>query len=198
MARTATTTDQWLTVAVCAVNDHGAKQKPEELAQLLSLAHPSSVVVEVGCDQGGTLWAFRQTGATVIGVTLQSGWFASGAPLYGHGCPVILADSHDPTTLAKLRFQLQGRKIDLLIIDADHRYPAVLADFTDYGALVNEDGGMIALHDICHHEPIDIPGGTVVVGVEQLWGEITAHFPLHQEIVCEPRTWGGFGLVMMS
>lgn len=190
-----------LSVATQAVHDHGAHQKPGELAVLLELVGPASTVVEVGCDRGGTLWAFGQTGARVLGVTLQGGWFGSGAPLYGHGATVVMGDSHDPDTLRTLRFHLRRELacggVDLVLIDADHRYQAVLADFNTFAPLVRP-GGVVALHDVCHHEPVQVPGhGVVEVGVERLWRELRAHFPNTREVVHEPTTWGGLGLVTM-
>src|SRR2546423_1792120 len=120
-----------LAVATEAGNRWGALQKPGELAALLGMVGPASVVVEVGCDRGGTLWAFRQTGARVFGVTAAQGkgLFGTGEPLLTHGAQVVIGDSHDADTLYRLAALLGGREVDLLFIDADHRYDQVVDDF---------------------------------------------------------------------
>lgn len=186
-----------LAIAQQAVSSWGAHQKPHELTALLELVGPTSIVVEVGCDQGGTLWALRQTGAHVIGVTLQHGWFGTGKPLDSHGCPVILGDSHDVRTMERLRAHLAGRSIDLLFIDADHRYGAVLEDFNTFAPLVRS-GGVVALHDICHHDPITVGGDKITIGVEQLWRELVDHFPDTREVIVPPTDWGGIGFVTIE
>jgi hypothetical protein len=125
-------------VAVEASNRWGALQKPGELAGLLGLVGPASTVVEVGCDRGGTLWAFRQVGARVLGVTAAQGkgLFGTGEPLLTHGAEVVIGDSHDVDTVYRLAALLAGTEVDLLFIDADHRYDAVADDFRRYGPLV--------------------------------------------------------------
>jgi hypothetical protein len=189
---------QWLSVATQAIHDWGALQKPGELAGLLGLVGPASTVVEVGCDRGGTLWAFRQVGARVLGVTAAQGkgLFGTGEPLLTHGAEVVIGDSHDVDTVYRLAALLAGTEVDLLFIDADHRYDAVADDFRRYGPLVRR-GGLVALHDICPHPPVDLPGGGVLeVGVPRLWDELKADHKT-AEIIEPPLTWGGIGIVTL-
>ncbi len=183
-------------IAQEAVARWGAQQKPSELAGLLGLVGPADVVVEVGCDRGGMLWAFRQVTPHVFGVTLPGGWFGTGGTLATYGADVVVGDSHDPATFAALARHLGGRPVDLLFVDADHRYEAVAADFEVYAPLVRP-GGLVALHDICEHPPVQVPShGLVEVGVSRLWREISARY-VSREIVAEPADWGGIGLLEM-
>ena len=110
----------------------------------------SPVVVEIGCDTGGTLFAWRQVADEVIGITLADNSYATGGqgmPLVSHGADVCIGDSHDPDTLASLVGMLNGRPIDALILDGDHSIAGIRADLADYGPLVRP-GGLVLLHDI--------------------------------------------------
>jgi predicted O-methyltransferase YrrM len=183
-----------LKIAHTAVAEHGALQKPAELAGFLALVmdlHPQ-VVVEIGSDVGGTLWAWQQLGARrVIGVDLPNAKFSSGCyamrksnDLEAHGSEVVYGDSHDTETLQRLVDLLGDDEIDLLFIDGDHTYDGVEQDFYMYGPLVRP-GGIIGLHDICNH-------GRPDVQVDQWWR--TLRVP-KEEIITDPPTWGGIGVI---
>lgn len=177
-------------LAAAAVQ-HGALQKPAELQALIVLVarrHPQ-VVVEVGCDGGGTLYAWTQLAPTVVGVDLPGGPFSSGQPRTDHGATVIDGDSHDPATLAALRELLAGRPVDVLFLDGDHTYEGVTQDLAAYLPLVRP-GGLAALHDICHHP------GKPQVGVDRCWAEARRRHAT-VEIIHEPATWGGIGVVLV-
>ena len=60
------------TIARRAVQEHTARQDMTELSLLLDLvaAARPEVIVEIGCDVGGTLYAWRQVCHRVIGVSL--------------------------------------------------------------------------------------------------------------------------------
>src|SRR2546422_11695055 len=91
-------------VAREAVEVHGAIQKVGELAGLLALLadHAPEVVLEVGSDAGGTLWAWQQLPSVrrVLAVDLPQAGFHSGRRLDSHGVEVVYGDSHDPATRA--------------------------------------------------------------------------------------------------
>ena len=170
---------------------HGALQKPGELAALLELlaARQPRLIVEIGSDAGGTLWAWSQLPGPprVVGVDLPGGPFSSGAALDAHGATVVIGDSHLAATFALAREQLAGELADVLFIDADHTYAGAKADYVRYRPLVRP-GGLIVLHDIAPH---DIP----TVGVRQLWQEIAWRSPA-QEIITEPdQRWAGIGVL---
>lgn len=185
------TRPDWGAVAAEAVRDHGALQKPGELALLLALLaeRRPRVIVEVGSDAGGTLWAWSKLPGPprVIGVDLPGGPYGTGRQLDAHGATVIIGNSHLPATLALVREQLAGDLADVLFIDADHTYAGARADYVAYRRLVRP-GGLVVLHDIADHD-------NPTVGVRQLWQEITWRQP-GTELVTEPEArWAGIGVL---
>lgn len=177
-------------IARRAVREHGAAQQAPELAGLLRLVPEDAVVVELGCDAGGVLWAFQQLPVSrVIGVDLPQGPYSSGRRLKAHGALTIDGDSHRLSTKRRLVEALAGEPVDVLLIDADHTYTGVRSDWESYSPLVRP-GGIVAFHDICHHR--DFPD----VQVERLWWELKAKHPAQcSEIVYYVRPWGsGMGV----
>lgn len=177
-------------IADTAVTTFRAAQQPRELAEFLPLVEPEAVVLEVGCDAGGMLWAFREAGAgRVVGVDLPGGAYSSHRPLDPHGAEMVYGNSQLPRTQRDVRAVLAGQPVDLLFIDADHTYLGVRRDFLAYGPLVRP-GGLTVFHDICHHK--ELPE----VRVEKLWWEIKAKHPgKTSEIVYYLRPWGsGMGI----
>lgn len=160
-------------------------QRVGELAAALRLVADlrPGIVVEVGCMNGGTLYAWRQICAEVYGITL---------PLPNpdfpirHGADVLLADSHDSASVAWLQSRLDGRPIDVLHIDGDHSYAGARADWDMYVPLVRP-GGLVLLHDIANARD---PG----VEVSRLWREVKASGVSCHEIV-SPRNPVGFGVL---
>jgi predicted O-methyltransferase YrrM len=182
----------WHRVAAEAVAGHGALQKPAELAILL--AHLDvmcpEVIVEIGSDAGGTLWAWSQLPGPpqVIGVDLPGGPYSTGRQLDAHGARVVVGDSHRPETRNLVRRMLPGGAADVLFIDGDHTYAGARADYQAYRPLVRE-GGLIVLHDIVAHP------SRPDVGVHRLWQEITWR-QKGQEIIAAPEEkWAGIGIV---
>lgn len=57
----------------------------------------------------------------------------------------ITGDSHDPKTLARVLKLTRGREINLVFIDACHKYEDVKKDFEMYGPLATD---IVALHDV--------------------------------------------------
>ena len=69
-----------------------------------------------------------------------------GININGKYCtPDIMGDTHDPETLRKLKEKLKGRPINILFIDASHRYEDVKKDFEMYSPLCTD---IVAIHDI--------------------------------------------------
>ncbi len=177
------------------------REEIEALARLVADTRPR-VVVEIGTARGGTLFIWTRAAApdaTIVSIDLPGGLFGGGyprlkAPLYrrlalpGQELHLLRGDSHSIETLQRLKEILQGRKIDFLFIDGDHRYEGVKRDYELYSPLVRE-GGIIAFHDI-------VPGPPEMVGgVPRFWRELKQRLPRgkYLEIV---RDWGqgGYGI----
>jgi cephalosporin hydroxylase len=176
-------------IASQAIDTHDAIQKGGELTGFLALLmdlRPLEVIVEIGSDAGGTLWAWQQLGARVIGVDKPGAGFNSGLALNDHGCEIVYGDSHDPLTRQALLGLLKGRPVDVLFIDGDHSYNGVRADYEMYAPLVRA-GGVIGLHDICDHPRVP------QCKVKAFWDSLDV--PGKEEIVTEPRTWMGIGVI---
>jgi FkbM family methyltransferase len=175
-------------VALQAIERHHASQRPDELAEAVRLIAglSPSIVVEIGCDAGGTLYAWRQVCDEVLGITLADNSHATagqGLPLTTHGATVHVGDSRDPESLRWLTGQLAGRHIDALVIDGDHTAPGVRADLAMYGPLVRP-GGLILLHDIAS---TDDPRAEVW----KVWPDLTEHFETSEiRSVDRPYGWG--------
>jgi glycosyltransferase involved in cell wall biosynthesis/cephalosporin hydroxylase len=196
----------------------GAIQKVSELAQLVKLVEDRQprTVVEIGSAAGGTFWLWCQLAhpeALLVSIDLPGGDYGGsdkqlletfGFDRYGPRRNLakhlkenqtgrfIQADSQLESTRLKLEAYLAGRKIDLLIIDADHAYQGVKRDFELYQSLVAEDG-LTVLHDILPHNKVRANQ------VHKLWAEIK-HGYRHVEFA-SPREewgwgkWGGLGVL---
>jgi predicted O-methyltransferase YrrM len=179
-------------------------QVRSELRRLLErlAASPPRAVLEIGTAAGGTLFLLTRVAASdarVVSVDLPFGPFGSGygpsrAFLYKgfrrgeQRLTLLRADSRDPGTAPRVAHALDGRGIDFLLIDGDHSYEGVRADWERYGPLVRP-GGVIAFHDI-------VPGPVEAVGdVPRFWGELRREREV-EEIVGAPEQRGfGLGIV---
>ena len=180
-------------VAGRCVKEHGAIQKPSELAVLLGYLREfkPATIVEIGSDEGGTLWAWRQLPGPprVIAVDLPSGPYrkATGLPSE-HGSELVIGDSHRQETLDRVKDLLAGDLVDMLFIDGDHTYRGVFSDYHGWRPIVRP-GGLIVFHDIVIHPQF-------AVGVHQLWEEIRDKWPTREIIDREGGEWGGIGVLM--
>jgi predicted O-methyltransferase YrrM len=176
-----------LNIARIAVRDHGAIQKPAELAGFLALVmdlDPLELIVEVGSFDGGTLWAWQQICPQVVGVDLPPAGHENTVRLNTLGCPIVLGDSHEPDTLERLE-ALLDRPVDMLFIDGDHTYDGVKADYELYSPLVRP-GGLIGFHDICQHPTMPF------VQVNRFWATLDGDL---EQFIAWPPTWGGIGVI---
>lgn len=174
------------------------------LMQLVQALKPKTVL-EIGTDNGGTLFLWTRVAApdaTLISVDLPCGDFGGGypvwkAPLYrsfAHSEQTVKlarADSHDPATVENVRQLLQGRSVDFLFIDGDHRYEGVKRDYEMYSKLVTP-GGIIAFHDIAPPPIGD------AAGVDRFWHEIKNGLD-YRELIDNPSQRGfGIGVVRVE
>src|SRR5438093_3252112 len=96
--------------------------------------------------KGGTLWLWCQLArpdALILSIDLPSGEFGGGYPVKDLAClrsyaqggqslHFLRSDSHNKAAREAVTQKLNGRKVDLLFIDRDHRYRGVKKDFTMY------------------------------------------------------------------
>ncbi|MEY3702770.1 MAG: hypothetical protein RLZZ561_390 [Pseudomonadota bacterium] len=138
-------------------------QNPWEISELMKRvrAKKPQVIVEIGTAKGGTLFLFCQhaaENATIISLDLPYGRNGGGYPRWKEGLyrkfakarqklHLVRADSHLDQTRRRIERLLNGRRIDILMIDADHSYEGVRRDYTLYTTLLAADG-FVALHDV--------------------------------------------------
>jgi predicted O-methyltransferase YrrM len=106
---------------------------------------------------------------------------------------MVIGNSHDADTLARLRVALGARPVDLLFIDGDHTLDGVRHDYEWYAPLV-APGGHVAFHDIYGHFMFP------TMRVDALWWEIRRDHPDNTwEIVNRRRPWGhGMGIGVLQ
>lgn len=189
--------------------ERGAVQKPEELARLLALLleSPPRTVVEIGTDQGGSLYTYCQAAdpeATIVSIDKPFGKFGTTVQervpervkTYVQGAQSLhrlSRDSHRKSTRRQLNKVLSGRSIDFLMIDGDHSYEGVRRDWELYSPLVSE-GGIVAFHDILPHRT------ATECEVERFWREVREGRD-YLEIIDEPEDdqgwgpWAGIGVI---
>ena len=179
-----------------AVIEQGASQLPDELAEALAVVAgiDPKVILEVGCDLGGTLYAWREAfpEAAVLGITLADNSYATGGSgdhvdrsLDTHGATVRIGDSHDPQTRRWVVEALGERPIDVLVLDGDHSRGGLYADLGDYGPLVRP-GGLILLHDIASL-------GDPRTEVHQVWPELADRYETSE--IRSPIRHYGWGII---
>lgn len=175
-------------------------QVREELATLAKLVaeHDPSVVMEIGTAAGGTFYTWCRwldSAELLISLDLPDGEFGGGysqrkLSLFRAFAPekelsFVRADSHDPSTVETIRDILDGRNVDFLLIDGDHRYDGVKKDFKTYRRFVADDG-FIAFHDIVPGPPENVGG------VPEFWRKIEQQHPT--DVIVNDWNQGGYGI----
>jgi predicted O-methyltransferase YrrM len=170
-----------------------------EIVALLHLVrdlHPQRVL-EIGTASGGTLFLFA-TVAPPDGKLVSVDW----EPYRDHPCNparlrlyrhfaqgrqtirVLKADTHDTSTVARVKQELEGQ-VDFLFIDGDHSYEGVARDAELYLPLVRP-GGIAAFHDVC---PDHARNAT---GVADWWRDFSRSHAADE--IIEDRKQAGYGI----
>ena len=172
------------------------------LARLIAALRPRRLL-EIGTARGGSLllWARAAAAdATLVSVD-RPPWPLDGPAeaqtrralrRVGSRRQVVHAirgDSHNLVVRARAAAAFDGQPIDVLIIDGDHAYDGVAADFHDYAGWVRP-GGLIALHDIYPHS--QGWGGEV----PRFWREIRDRH-VTTELIANPDQ-DGFGIGVIT
>ncbi|HEU4724286.1 MAG TPA: class I SAM-dependent methyltransferase [Candidatus Eisenbacteria bacterium] len=182
--------------AAIRINPVQVRSAIEAFLELLAARRPRTVL-EVGTDNGGTLFLFARVAtpdAHLISIDLPSGHPAGGYSGYREGLyrsfarpgqrvDLVRGDSHEPATADRVSAIFQRAKLDFLFIDGDHSYDGVASDYSLYAPMVRP-GGTIAFHDI-------VPGPNSG-GVPRFWQELKSTTAT-EEIVAD---WGqgGYGI----
>ncbi len=134
----------------------GIGQNKEEFLRFLAYIEGTKPinVMEIGVRDGGTSFMFAnalKTCRTLVGLDI----YLKNLHLLRAFCPnwirrqiFICGDSSSLSTINRVKNYLGAEKLDFLLIDGDHSYSGVAADFNAYCRFVR-DGGVIAFHDIC-------------------------------------------------
>jgi hypothetical protein len=163
-------------------------QHPDELPALLSLAVKATSYLEIGCRFGGTFNAMVRmmpVSSRAVAVDLPGGnWGAdSEAELRrvvsnlredGYDVHLFLGDSKSPQIIEAVGAL---GPFDVALIDGDHLYGGVKADWLNYGPMT----GTAIFHDIAGEGLVKSPG--LPMEVPQLWREIKASGLETREVV---------------
>ncbi|CAB4151355.1 Methyltransferase domain containing protein [uncultured Caudovirales phage] len=170
--------------------ENKAQQHPKELEKLLIFLdsmQSKKIAVEIGSYNGGCLHAYKEIFEKTISIDLE---IRSRLKEVDY----IIGDSKKALPLLKETIGVKNTKIDFLMIDGDHSYEGVKADFNLYHKLVRK-GGIIAFHDILdtqlHRE--------LFCRVDLFWNEINKdeRFEAY-EIIESDGVWGGIGILVVK
>lgn len=134
----------WL--AERAVEDHGANQDKEEFSILLELIDPAwteTIVLEIGADRGGTLFAWSRMAQEVVCITKH---IRSDRIFDGHGAIVIEGDSTDQNVRNEGTASAPLGKFGMVFVDGAHDYVTARRDIS--WARTITPNGLVVVHDI--------------------------------------------------
>lgn len=181
------------------------RQISGEISELLNLICKENVkyMLEIGTANGGTLFLYSRVVSKegiLISVDLPGGSHGGGYSewripvikrfsLPKQKLHLIRGNSHNQSTLKKVKSLLGGNKLDFLFIDGDHSYNGVKRDFKMYSPLV-KNKGIIAFHDIVIHPP------HLKINVNKFWNEVKTQFNYKEIIENKNQNWAGIGVLI--
>jgi cephalosporin hydroxylase len=186
------------------LSGRNASQHPGELYPFIDLLKKHNVrrYLEIGARHGDTFHGIMSAlpiGSVGVAVDLVAGpWGTSkslahlkraGAALVTNGqrVKIIIGDSRSPEIIARVAALAP---FDAILIDGDHRYEGVKADWLNYGRMAP----IIAFHDIAGEGQHTKDGKALPVEVPRLWNEIKGNFE-HVEFI-GPDSKMGIGCIL--
>jgi cephalosporin hydroxylase len=175
-------------------------QIEQEITGFLELAKSANptTVVEIGMNTAGNSFFLSQALPNVemfvgLDMVLQNWNRLLRFARPGQKLDAFVGSSYDPQTVERVGQHLNGRPVDVLFIDGDHRYQGVRDDFLAYRKFVRP-GGIIAFHDICTSDDLSQAASeTVWAGdVPQLWQRLRGAYT-HHDFIARPNQQG-FGI----
>jgi cephalosporin hydroxylase len=154
---------------------HGSIQIAGEIESAINLLASKQPVImcEIGTFDGGTSLLFNKLLPSVevmicIDLYVKNKQLLRVLAPSSRKLQFFNGSSYSDCTINKVAKFLNGRMIDVLFIDGDHRYEGVKRDFLCYRGFVR-DGGFIVFHDIVADK-----GKTSAWtgGVPKLWNEL--------------------------
>lgn len=184
----------------------GSVQIPWEIEAAVNCMATESprYICEIGTECGGTNILLSQTLSSVelmIGIDL----YVKNRLMLGllhrpsQQIHLINGSSYTSRTVHRLESILNGRKLDVLFIDGDHRYESVKKDFLMYKHLVRESG-FIMFHDIVPDHAVRYGKMTRAYsgGVPLIWEQLKKTYP-SREFIQNPEQDGmGIGVIKYS
>jgi len=177
----------------------GSCQIPSEIDAAIKLIHHArpQVMCEIGTFDGGTSVLFSKFLTTVelmvcIDLYVKNKEILKLLAPPGQRLHFFDMPAYSGRTVERMAKLLNGRMIDVLFIDGDHRYEGVKQDFLCYCRFVKE-GGLILFHDIVEDQG---RGRAWAGGVPKLWRELSPYYS-HTEFV-DSRDQEGFGIGVLT
>lgn len=187
-----------------------AIQVPYELKEMLKYVKGKEAILEIGTARGGTLYEMMKVAsptAFFVSIDLPGAdyggefgqpkeeemqkWKKIGQKLY-----ILRTDSTWAYTRQKVREILNYhfcRHFDFALIDGDHSFGGVSADYQNYGELCE----VMAFHDIVEHMGKSYQGGKIEV--KKFWDELNELDGEKTEIIADRNQgWGGIGILKID
>lgn len=172
------------------------------LGEILSELQPQRAL-EIGTGRGGTLLFVASLSgptATVASIDLEAregGYSATRQWFYEHFARrkqhlhLIRGNSRSFWMRRRLGEVFDGRPLDFLFIDGDHRYEGIKKDFETYGPMVRK-GGVIAFSGIAE-QPSD--AGSQVA---EFWNEVKPQYRHSEFIEDKDQGQAGIGVLFVE
>lgn len=158
-----------------------ASQRADELPPFIDLLQREGVrsYLEIGARHGDTFHVVAQAlpaGSRVVAVDLGGGAWGTRTSVkalksavkdlkHSYDAHLILGDSTQARVIERVRAL---GPFDAILIDGDHRYEGVKADWLAYGPM----GRIVAFHDIVGQGNVTRDAAALPVEVPRLWSEI--------------------------